>query len=156
MYISGINFESFNEADGISCVIFFSGCKHQCKGCHSKETWNFQNGKEVDDDIINYIREEINKRPFLSWLVLSGGDPIYNTDEVIEFISKLNVNLPLWLYTGFELKDIINNKLLNMCDAVIDGQFDINKRDITLRFRGSSNQKLYRKQNSTWIEDEVL
>lgn len=153
MYISGINYESFNEADGISAVIFISGCKHKCKGCHSPNTWDFKYGHKVTDSMIGQIRSEILKRPFLSYLVFSGGDPIYSTDDVIDFINRLNVDLPIWLYTGFKLQDISDNKLVDKCNVIIDGMFDINKRDITLKFRGSSNQKIYRKIEGEWIEE---
>lgn len=153
MNICGINYESFNDAEGISCVIFIAGCKHHCVGCHSKQTWDFNSGKPVTTAMINQIKKEIHKRPFISYLVLSGGDPVYSHKEVIQFLDALNIDLPIWLYTGFTFDELRKNynDLLNRCSVVVDGPFDCNKRDITLPFRGSINQHIYKKINDDWI-----
>lgn len=154
MHISGVNYESFNDAEGISCVIYVSGCLHKCKGCHSPSTWDFESGKKVTDDLINEIRSQIQKRPFLSYLTLSGGDPFYSAKEVVSFIDKLNVDLPIWIYTGFRLEELQTEEqkaLLDRCSAITDGPFEIDKRDITLAFRGSSNQHIYKKEGRKWI-----
>ncbi len=150
LHIAGINYESIADAEGVSCVIFFSGCKHFCKGCHSKDTWDFKYGVPVSDELIERINEEIDKRDFLSALVLSGGDPMYSADEICEFLSKIHVpNNTIWCYSGFLFEDIQNDKsmnnLLNRCNVLIDGQFELEKRDISLNFRGSSNQRIWRK-----------
>lgn len=155
LHIAGINYESTADAEGVSCVIFFSGCKHFCRGCHSGDTWDFNYGKKISDDLINIINTEIDKRPFLSSLVLSGGDPMYSAVEIKKFISKIHVpNGNIWCYTGFLMEQIMKNDdmkgLLNLCNVLIDGKFEIDKRDITLSFRGSSNQRIWRKRNGEW------
>ena len=155
LYISGINYESIADAEGIACTIFFSGCKHYCKGCHSKDTWDFNYGKEVTNDLINTINSEIDKRKFLSALVLSGGDPMYSASEVLNFVKKIHVpKNNIWCYSGFKFEDIQKNKemkaLLEVCNVLIDGQFEIEKRDITLLFRGSSNQRIWIKDKGEW------
>lgn len=159
LHIAGINYESTADAEGVACTIFFSGCKHFCNGCHSKNTWDFNYGKEVSNELIDAINCEIDKRPFLSALVLSGGDPMYSAAEVKKFIQKIHIpNNNVWCYTGFLMEQIIKNykmnELLNLCNVLIDGQFEIEKRDITLSFRGSSNQRLWKKINGEWYVKE--
>lgn len=161
LHIAGINYESTADAEGVVCTIFFSGCRHGCNGCHSKVTWDFNYGKEVSNELIYIINQEIDKRPFLSGVVLSGGDPMYSALEVKNFISKIHVpNNNIWCYSGFLIEEIIKNNdmsdLLNICNVLVDGQFDINKRDITLKFRGSSNQRIIDVQKSIKKREVVL
>ena len=119
LHIAGINYESTADAEGVACTIFFSGCKHFCNGCHSKDTWDFNYGKEVSNELIDTINCEIDKRPYLSALVLSGGDPMYSAAEVNNFIQKIHIpNNNVWCYTGFLMEQIIKNyemkELLNL------------------------------------------
>lgn len=161
LHIAGINYESMADAEGVACTIFFSGCKHYCKGCHSKDTWDFNYGKKVTDDLINIINSEIDKRPFLSALVLSGGDPMYSASEVIKFVDKIHVpKNNIWCYSGFKFEDIQKDKnmkqLLDKCNVLIDGQFEENKKDLTLKFRGSSNQRAIDVKKSLEQNEVVL
>lgn len=147
LHIAGINYESTADAEGVACAIFFSGCKHHCEGCHSKDTWNFNYGKEVTDELIKIINSEIDKRPFLSALVLSGGDPMYSATEIKEFISKIHIpKNNIWCYSGFLFEEIKENhsmmELLNLCNILVDGRYIESQRNITLQFRGSSNQRI--------------
>ena len=152
LHIAGVNYESIADSDGVSCTIFFSGCKHFCKGCHSKDTWDFNYGIPVSDELVKTINKEIDKRPFLSALVLSGGDPMYSSSEVLEFISKIHIpNNTIWCYSGFLIEEIQQNpemkKLLDKCNVLIDGQFEIEKRVINAGFYGSCNQRVWRRDN---------
>lgn len=111
------------------------------------DTWNFNYGEKITDDLTSFINSEIDKRPFLSALVLSGGDPMYSAAEVKKFISMIHVpKNNIWCYSGFKIEHILKNpdmrELLTMCNVLVDGEFDINKRDITLSFRGSGNQRV--------------
>lgn len=156
LHIAGINYESIADAEGVACTIFFSGCKHFCKGCHSKDTWDFNYGEEAADNLVDIINTEIGKRPFLSALVLSGGDVMYSASEVKRFVSKIHApHNNIWCYTGFLMEEVIENPemkaLLDICNVLIDGEFDISKRDITLEFRGSSNQRIWKKENGKWV-----
>lgn len=145
--LSGIHYESFADAKGVSCVLFVSGCKHNCYKCHSPQTHDFNYGKVLDDTMINEINSEIDKRPFLNALVLSGGDPMYSAKGLLPILDKIHVpNDTIWCYTGFRFEEICEDKqmkkLLKRCNYLVDGQFQFDKRDITLPFRGSSNQRL--------------
>lgn len=159
--LSGWDFESFADADGVSCVLFISGCRHKCPGCHSPQTHDFNYGVDFDDQMIKFINAEISKRPFLNALVLSGGDPMYSAKDLIPMLSKLHIpHQNLWCYSGFTFEEIMADAdmsaLLRHCNVLVDGMFDISKRDITLKFRGSSNQRLIDVQKSIQNNEVVL
>ena len=159
LHIAGVCYESIADAEGVATTIFFSGCNHKCKGCHSPQTWDFAYGKTVSDDIINNIRSEIIKRPFIKTIVLSGGDPFYSPNEICWFLDKLDLpNYIIWAFSGFKfyeiMQDVNMKKLLDRCDYLVDGPFIQDKRDITLNFRGSSNQHIWKKSNNIWYIQE--
>ena len=154
--LSGVNYESFVDAEGVSCVLFVSGCNHRCAGCHSPQTHDFSYGIEVTDSVVQKINEEIDKRPFLNALVLSGGDPMYSAKELLTMLEKIHTpNGTVWCYSGFTMEEIVRNPdmhaLLAKCTYLVDGMFDINQRDVTLRFRGSRNQNIWKKVNGIWL-----
>ena len=160
LHIAGIDYESIADADGVCCTLFFSGCKHHCPGCHSPDTWDFNYGKPVDQDLINEINRQIDKRPFLNGLVLSGGDPMYSAKEICELLPKLHIpNGNIWCYSGFTIEEILVNPemktLLDKCFVLVDGPFKIEQRDITLKFRGSSNQRHFRNVGGRFEEIKV-
>ena len=161
MYISGINYESIVDGEGVRAVIFISGCKHNCPHCQSPQTHSFTYGKEVTPAFIAEIKSEINKRPFLSGITLSGGDCMFSPSETIELIQSLDIpNNNIWCFTGFTFEEILNDaekrKLLKYIDVLVDGKFDYAKRDITLLFRGSSNQRLIDVQSSLKENKTIL
>lgn len=149
MYVAGINFESVADGDGVRVVIYVSGCKHGCKGCHNPSSHSFTAGQpftsELQDEIISYIE----KTPFVSGVTLSGGDPVYSATEVKDFLDLLSTRIPdisVWMYTGFSYEDLLNDperaSLLMRCDVVVDGEFILEQRDMTLCYRGSRNQRI--------------
>lgn len=147
LHIAGVNYESIADAPGVCCVIFVSGCRHACKGCHSPKTHNFSYGVPATDEIINQINEEIRKRPYLSGLVISGGDPMYSAKEVNQLLDRLIIpNNRIWCFTGFTMEQLLQNKdtraLLERIEVLVDGPFELSQRDVTLSFRGSRNQRL--------------
>ncbi len=147
LYLSGIDYESMADGDGVRCVIFISGCQHECHGCHSPQTHDFEAGEPVTHELIRQINEEMAKRPLLSGITISGGDAMYSAYECIKLLDELDVpNDNVWLYTGFTFEEIQKNvnmmALLTKCDVLVDGPFDIDRRDISLRFKGSSNQRI--------------
>lgn len=153
--LAGFIPESFVDAEGVSCVLFVSGCNHHCYKCHSPQTHDFNYGIEITDDVIKYINNEIDKRPYLNAFVLSGGDPMYSAKELISIVEKIHIpNNNLWCYSGFTMNEIQSNpdmnELLKKCTHLIDGKFDYTKRDVTLNYRGSSNQIVWFNNNGTW------
>lgn len=135
-------------ADGIGwrVVLFVSGCMHGCKGCHNKRAWDKNYGKQFTEDTLNTIITELNK-PEIDGLTISGGDPLmsYNLDEVeniCKFVKSIHPEKSIWIYTGFNWENIKHLKLLNYIDVIVDGKFEIENRDVTLPFKGSSNQRI--------------
>ncbi len=161
MYISGINYESVADGPGVRTTIFISGCKHSCHGCQSPLTHNFEYGTKLTDELIDNINNEIIKRPFLSGITLSGGDPMYSYKETCDLLDNLVIpKNNIWMYTGFTLEEIYRADwldrrtpqgqicrlypmdLVTRCSVVVDGPYIEEQRDITLPFRGSKNQRL--------------
>lgn len=147
MYLCGVNFESMVDGEGVRAVLFISGCLHNCPYCHSPQTHSFTYGVEVNQELIDDINAEITKRPYISGITLSGGDCMYSPVETLKLIKKLNIpHNNIWCYTGFTFEQLIKNnnqlQLLKHINVLVDGRFEYSKRDITLAFKGSSNQRI--------------
>ena len=147
MYLCGVNFESMVDGEGVRAVLFISGCLHNCPYCHSPQTHSFTYGVEVNQELIDDINAEITKRPYISGITLSGGDCMYSPVETLKLIKKLNIpHNNIWCYTGFTFEQLIKNnnqlQLLKRINVLVDGRFEYSKRDITLAFKGSSNQRI--------------
>lgn len=142
--VMSIYHDSVVDGEGFRTVIFFAGCPHYCKGCHNPDSWAIKNGTEMTvNEIVN---EALNP---LTDITLSGGDPFFQanvTKEVAKRFKKHGKNI--WAYTGWTLEELLTSQdqdkleLLSYIDVLVDGRFDLNKRDLTLPFRGSSNQRI--------------
>lgn len=140
---------SITDGEGIRVVLFVSGCSHHCEGCQNPESWNPNNGKEVDKKVIDKLIE-LCSREYIDGLTLSGGDPLYETnrDATLVLVKTFKDNLPnktIWLYTGYSYDEIKDLEILKYIDVVVDGEFILSERDITLPFRGSRNQNIIKK-----------
>lgn len=149
MNICGINYESFADGEGIRAAIFVSGCSKKCPECHNAEAQNKNLGSKLDKELFNQICSEIRKRPFLSGITLTGGDPFesYNIGESAKLIHDLKIEFPqlsIWVYTGELFEDIKETNYYALCniDVLVDGRFVLSKKDRTLQFKGSSNQRV--------------
>ena len=130
--------DSIVDGPGLRAVLWTQGCSHHCKGCHNPETWDFEGGGLVP---ISMVKEAIDELEYQSGLTLSGGDPMYQPEAILEIIKYAKTkNLNIWLYTGF-LYEEIQNKLCYI-DVVVDGLFEIDKRTLDIHFVGSSNQRI--------------
>lgn len=161
MYISGFIEESIVDGSHVRSVVFISGCLHRCPHCHNPETWSFTYGKEFTKEEQIKICERIKNNPLVKGLTLSGGDPLYSSNEVIEFIKlykKYNPSHDIWLYTGFVWEEIKDEyiDLLRLIDVLVDGKFDLCKRNLGLKFKGSSNQRIIDVKKSLKMNDIVL
>ena len=143
------------NGQGIACSLFVQGCSHHCKGCFNPETWGFNGGKEWTQDIENKFIE-LCKRPHVDCVSILGGEP-FDQDEHIYWLLKkikLEVNKPLYLWSGYEYEYLINRDISrgclmeNLIDYLIDGEFQLDKRDLSLKLRGSSNQRIIDVQES--------
>ena len=149
LHYCGFIEESINEGDGLRSVIFFSGCTHKCKGCHSPNTWDFNEGIELTNDEIYNLIKKIKNNPMISGITLCGGDPFCSAKEVSNFCNIVKQELPnlnIWAYSGFTYEEILNDtemtNLLNYCDVLIDGPFIESLKDLPLKYCGSSNQRI--------------
>lgn len=148
LFISGVNYESVVDGDGVRAAIFLSGCSHRCPGCHNEAAQNPTYGYEATDELIDDIAFGINLRDdMLTGVTLTGGDPLYNEELTREFLQRLLMrirrkDMTVWLYTGNTYEDCSNMKIMEQVDVVVDGEFIESEADRTLRFRGSKNQRI--------------
>ena len=161
MKISGIEYESIVDGPGLRNTIFISGCPHHCKGCHNPETWDVDYGKEFTNDLQNQFIGICKNNILLKGITISGGDPLYiYKEEVLQFLEKFKKLVPrltIWLYTGYTMTIDSLKELEDKVDIVVDGEFELEHRDITLSYKGSPNQRVINvkesiKNNSIIIE----
>ena len=139
---------------GIGTTLFVSGCLFHCKNCFNKEAWDFDYGKpftkEVEDYFINCA-----KISHTNHVSLLGGEEIYQDLNIILNLVKrikTEVNKPIWIWSGFTYEELIKSKpklsILKYIDVLVDGQFKQELKDINLKLRGSSNQRIINVQES--------
>ena len=161
--IAGYVDDSIVDGPGIRFTIFTQGCAHHCFNCHNPETWAFDKGKDVD---IDELISKIKRNPLLQGITLSGGDPLYQVNACLELVKKvkeLNSDLDIIIYTGFTFEELAINfkknndllSLLKLSDVLIDGKYEDSLRDLTLRFRGSSNQRVINLKK-TFLEEKIV
>lgn len=161
--IAGYVDDSIVDGPGIRFTIFTQGCAHHCFNCHNPETWDFDKGKDVD---IDELISKIKRNPLLQGITLSGGDPLYQVNACLELVKKvkeLNSDFDIIIYTGFTFEELANNfkknndllSLLKLSDILIDGKYEDSLRDLTLRFRGSSNQRVINLKK-TFLEEKIV
>jgi anaerobic ribonucleoside-triphosphate reductase activating protein len=142
--VAGINQGSVVDGLGIRTVVFFQGCPRHCVGCHNADTIPFAGGREMT---ITQLVAEINNSisPMTKGITFSGGDPLAQHDsllEVIKLLKKQHPHLDIWVYTGYIFEEVSDYSVMKMIDVLVDGPFIQAERDISLAFRGSSNQRL--------------
>ena len=150
------------NGDGLRVVLWVAGCTHHCQGCQNPITWDVGGGIPFDDAAEKELFEALN-RPHVSGITFSGGDPLhpFNREEVFRLIKKIRTELPqktIWLYTGYTFEqcvlepggDLPTHNVLKLnrqciverCDVLVDGEYIEKQRDITLKWRGSKNQRV--------------
>ncbi|NLG82819.1 MAG: anaerobic ribonucleoside-triphosphate reductase activating protein [Bacilli bacterium] len=145
--LAGIIPESIVDGPGLRYTLFTQGCPHKCYQCHNPETHNISGGYLKDIDSI--IRQIIS-HPYIDGVTISGGEPFLQVDALLSFLTKLKDSFTkkIIVYTGYTFEELLNSKnpriklLLTEIDYLIDGPFDYTKRDLTLPYRGSTNQRI--------------
>ena len=142
--IAGIVDDSIVDGEGVRLTVFTQGCPHHCHGCHNPQTWNLDGGHEIDTE---EIVEKLKENPLLSGITFSGGEPFLQPAPLTELAQAAHkLGLDVWSYTGFTLEELEKRtdmqQLLNEVDVLVDGPYVEALRDLTLRFRGSSNQRI--------------
>lgn len=141
---------------GVRVSLFVSGCRHHCKGCFNSEAWDFSYGKPFTDETIEEIIAAVNK-DYIRGLSLLGGEPLDpdNRSEVLRLLQVFRARFPektVWCYSGYffdtellpqiDAGDATLLQLLELVDVLVDGRFVEAQKDLDLRFRGSSNQRI--------------
>lgn len=152
------NIKDFDIANGpgIRISLFVSGCTHHCKGCFNKDAWDFDYGQPFTQETIEQIIQML-KPAYVKGLTLLGGEPFepQNQGAIVELLRRVKAEYPqksIWAFSGYLFdKDILSGRLgdweitkeyLSYLDVLVDGPFIEDKKDLMLRFRGSSNQRL--------------
>lgn len=147
-----MNYHEINKCDvangsGVRCTLYISGCRVRCKGCHNPSTWDFNGGIPFDESARETLFEAISK-PYIKGLTLSGGNPLDSYESVLELLKMVKKEFPtkdIWLYSGYTLEQILNMgmvEIFDYIDVLVDGPYIDELRDVTLEFRGSSNQRI--------------
>ena len=161
------NFDVANGV-GVRVSLFVSGCNHHCKGCFNQEAWDFNYGKEFSEEEFSKIIEML-KPDYIKGLTLLGGEPmeLVNQEGILPLVKKVKEIYPnktVWCYSGFTFEQImtmrekwnITRELIQYFDVLVDGKFDIEKKDLSIKFRGSRNQRIIDMQKSLKENSVVL
>ena len=146
-----IDYKAFNfvDGEGVRNSLYVSGCMFHCKGCYNAATWSFKAGipytKELEEQIMLDLAQ-----PYVQGLTLLGGEPFLNTGILIPLVKRIRKELPekdIWSWTGYTWEELMLEtpdklELLQLVDILVDGRFDIAKKNLMLQFRGSSNQRI--------------
>ncbi len=150
------------NGEGVRISLFVSGCTHHCKGCFNAETWDFNYGKSFTEEVEDKILEDL-KPAYIAGLTLLGGEPFepVNQRVLVDFVRRVREQYPkktIWCYTGYTFDTDLaaggrahcecTAELLGMLDVLVDGEFVEEQKDITLVFKGSSNQRIIDVQKS--------
>lgn len=163
MNYHNISYPDQNNGDGLRVVLWLSGCSHHCKRCQNPQTWDTNSGIPFNEEAKAELFKEL-EHDYISGITFSGGDPLHknNLIEGLDLINEIRTTFPnktIWLYTGFTFEQImkyeygnsyINNFntdalrqiIVSKCDVLVDGRYIDELRDISLHWRGSSNQRV--------------
>lgn len=161
-----MNYSGISECDvlngtGFRVVLFVSGCSHRCYNCQNPKTWDKNFGHPFTEKTRQYIFNCLDK-DYIDGITITGGDPLHenNLNEVLKLVQEIRISFPektIWLYTGYSYSEIfqgqssclsqegLNNfkrrEIIKLCDVVVDGEYIDEQKDITLKWRGSKNQR---------------
>ena len=170
MKYAGLIENDFVNGEGTSVTVFLQGCPHHCDGCHNPETWDFCGGTEINiEKLIHDILSAIPKNGIKRNLSISGGEPLCNENvayvkRIIEAVRDEYPDIKIYCWTGYTYEGLYDNRpknvnydlayVLNDIDVLITGRYKKEKRDITLKLRGSSNQQIWRQTNGKFVLEE--
>lgn len=152
MRYAGIVKNDLSAAPGVCVTFYVQGCPHHCPGCHNPETWSYDGGKEFTLDVLKEIEEALVANGVHRDLCIMGGEPLCPENQFLTYliISTIKEKFPsvkVYIWTGYNLDDLKKTgiripQILELTEAVIDGPFILEQRDITLPMRGSRNQRI--------------
>lgn len=134
------------NGDGLRVVLWVAGCDHCCPECQNPITWDPNGGLPFTEAERAEIFTELDK-DYISGITFSGGDPLHpaNITEVTELAGEIRKKYPnktIWLYTGSLWDEIRNEEIVKYLDVCVDGEFEVQKKDLKLKWKGSSNQRV--------------
>ena len=141
---------SVSNGVGVRTVLWVSGCDIRCRNCHNPQTWDFDSGIPFTEETMQELLYDLSE-PYIKGLTLSGGHPLdpHNAPKVLEIVKRVKMVFPnkdIWIYSGYVWEDIIKDntlkEILKYTDVLVDGAYVDELRDISLAFRGSSNQRI--------------
>ena len=156
MYYADIKNYDVANGPGVRVSLFVSGCTHHCKGCFNEAAWDFKYGNKFTDLQKNIILKQL-ENDFISGITILGGEPFefINQEGILPLLEEVKKKFPnksIWVYTGYLFdKDIVQEmakkndvtkQLLEIVDVIVDGKFELDKKNLRLKFRGSSNQRI--------------
>lgn len=147
MNYSAIKTCDIANGPGVRVSLFVSGCRNHCPGCFNQCTWDFNYGQPFTNETLLTIMDQLSK-PYITGLTILGGEPLEpeNIDQVTTIISVCKRHFPdktIWLYTGNNFQDYTENTcLMKNTDVIVDGRYEQDRRNVSLAFRGSSNQRI--------------
>ena len=163
MNYHNIKTDDMLNGDGLRVTCWVSGCNMGCFNCHNPQTWDFNSGIPFTDDSMQEILYDLSK-PYIKGLTLSGGHPLdpHNAPKVLEIVKRVKMVFPnkdIWIYSGYEWENIIKDEtlreIMRYTDVLVDGAYIDELRDISLPFRGSSNQRIIDVEKSL-TENKVI
>ena len=147
MRYSQIRSMDISNGEGVGVALFVQGCHFHCKNCFNQDTWDFNGGKEWTDKTEKEFLELVNK-PYIQRVSILGGEPLENCNipYLKRLLFKIHPNKTVWLYSGFTWEEISEvrerERLIVLCDVLVDGRYIHELKDMNLEFRGSSNQRI--------------
>ncbi|WP_281164221.1 anaerobic ribonucleoside-triphosphate reductase activating protein [Liquorilactobacillus sicerae] len=149
-YIADYKPFNFVDGEGVRCSLYVSGCKFACPGCYNKAAQSFHYGTPYTQDLEDAIIKDLGQ-PYCQGLTLLGGEPFLNTQVCIQLVKRLRRvyghTKDVWSWSGYYWDELLRDsadklELLSLIDILVDGRFELAKKDLTLQFRGSSNQRI--------------
>ena len=156
MHYTDIYKTDTTNGTGVRVVLWTSGCSHHCNDCPNPQTWSPTHGNLFTQETIDEILSALDKS-YIDGITLSGGDPLYsgNLNEIFNLIKIIREKLPtktIWIYSGFTWEElhvktsdsdtILRKNIVELCDVFVDGKFELEKKNIRLKYCGSENQKV--------------
>ena len=171
MHFGNIKKNDIANGEGVRVSLFVSGCRNRCKNCFNPETWSFTYGKEFTEEVEQEIFEALTPS-WINGLTILGGEPfeVENQKDLVNFVKKVRQKFPnktIWMYSGYLFdEDIINPKgkvhcevtdeIISNIDVLVDGKFVEELKNLSLKFRGSTNQRIILVQESLKLKEVVL
>jgi len=140
----------FVDGEGVRCSLYVSGCLFACDGCFNRATWNFRYGTPYTAELEGRIIADL-RQPYVQGLTLLGGEPFLNTAVCLSLVRRVRAEFgdskDIWSWSGYTYDELLLDsadklELLRGIDVLVDGPFENDKKDFTLQFRGSSNQRI--------------